>query len=88
MHKNRRRRTYRGSEQFDLLVAWQHPVSGQTYIYERRYTFFWELFSQRKDELFQSYYTGAYLQVWFHPDKPRQFILDVPFVPCWFDLFF
>jgi hypothetical protein len=83
-----RHHVYRGPEQFDLIVTWQHPASGQTYTYERRYTFFWELFNSQKDELFHSYYAGAYLQVWFNPDKPQHFILDIPFIPCWFDLLF
>ncbi|MFL5692314.1 MAG: hypothetical protein ACJ795_10960 [Ktedonobacteraceae bacterium] len=78
----------RGPEQIDLIVAWQDPVTGQTYIYERHYTFFWELFSQKKTDLFDSYYSGAYVSLIFHPARPRQFILLIPFVPCWYDVLF
>lgn len=78
----------RGPEQIDLIVVWQHPVTGQTYHYERHYTFFWELFSEKKADIFKGYYAGAYLPLVFNPKHPRYFVLEVPFVPCWFDTLF
>ena len=84
----RKHHVYRGPEQYDLILAWQHPVSGQTFVYERRYTFFWELFSSRKQHLFESCYAGAFVPVCFNARKPQQFVAEIPFVPCWFDIFF
>jgi hypothetical protein len=78
--------TSRGPEQIDLLVVWQDPVTSQIYTYERHYTFFWELFSEKKSVMFNDYYTGAYLPLIFHPEHPRYFALEIPFVPCWYDV--
>jgi hypothetical protein len=78
--------TSRGPEQIDLIVAWQDPITSQIYTYERHYTFFGELFSEKKCAMFKSYYAGAYLPLAFHPERPRYFALDIPFVPCWYDV--
>lgn len=78
--------SFRGPEQIDLIVVWQDPVTDQIHTYERHYTFFWELFSAKKSELFKSYYAAAYLPLLFHPRHPRYFVLEVPFVPCWYDV--
>ncbi len=84
----RRSMSSRGPEQIDLIVAWQDPMTEQTHTYERHYTFFWELFNRKKTDLFDCYYSGAFVSLLFHPAQPRQFMLLIPFVPCWYDLLF
>lgn len=86
--RNRHWSYFRGPEYVDLNVIWQHPETGQTYHYECRYTFFLGPLSEKRANSLREYYDGVYLSLIFHPQRPRYFVLETPFVPCWFDIFF
>lgn len=86
--RNRHWSYFRGPEHVDLTVIWQHPETGLTYHYECRYTFFLGPLSEKRANLLREYYGGVYFSLIFHPQRPRYFVVETPFVPCWFDILF
>ncbi|HZO75338.1 MAG TPA: hypothetical protein VFB60_24240 [Ktedonobacteraceae bacterium] len=73
---------------FDLMLRWQHPETGQTCEYICTYIFIFGLSRKQRQQFFSDYRSGAHLPVLFSPKHPRYFVVDIPFVPTWFDVLF
>jgi hypothetical protein len=77
-----------GGYQCDLTLRWQHPETEQTYEYECHYSFVFGL-SRKERALFEGdYRRGAHLPLVFSPKHPQLFVVEIPFVPIWFDVLF
>ncbi|HLG61516.1 MAG TPA: hypothetical protein VKY19_06265 [Ktedonosporobacter sp.] len=75
-------------DRFELTLSWQHPDTGQSYEYVRTYLYFFGL-TRKKRELFGTdYRSGAHLPLFFSPKHPWYYVVDIPFIPTWFDVLF
>lgn len=75
-------------DRFDLTLRWQHPETDQVYEYVCMYIFPFGLSRKERQQFFNDYRSGAHLPVLFSPKHPGYFVVDIPFVPIWFDVLF
>lgn len=80
----------RGSagDRFELTLSWQHPETGQSYEYVRTYLYVFGLSRKKREQFETDYRSGAHLPLFFSPKHPWYYLVDIPFIPTWFDVLF
>jgi hypothetical protein len=72
---------------FFLTLRWQHPETARTYEYTCNYVFL--LFPKKDEEIFvNNYRAGTHHPLLFSPQHPWYYLLEIPYIPDWFDLLF
>jgi hypothetical protein len=75
-------------DQFDLTLRWQRPETGQSYEYACTYYYVFGLSRKGREQFRSDYRSGAHLPVLFSPKHPWYYVVEIPFIPTWFDVLF
>lgn len=75
-------------DQFDLTLRWQRPETGQSYEYVCTYYYVFGLSRKRREQFRENYRSGAHLPVLFSPKHPWYYVVNIPFIPTWYDVLF
>jgi len=75
-------------DMFELTLSWQHPETGQSYEYVRTYLFIFGLSRKERKQFWTDYRDRTHLPLLFSPRHPWYYIVDIPFIPTWFDVLF
>lgn len=75
-------------DRFELTLSWQHPETGQSYEYVRRYLYVSGLSRKKREQFGTDYRSGTHLPLFFSPKRPWYYVVDIPFIPTWFDVLF
>jgi hypothetical protein len=75
-------------DQFELTLHWQYPESGHTCDYLCTYSFLLGLSRKERQQFFADYRPGTHLLVIFSPKHPWYYVVEIPFIPTWFDVLF
>lgn len=75
-------------DRFELTLNWQHPETGQNYESVRTYLYLYGLSRKKSEQFWTDYRSGAHLPLFFSPKHPWYSLVDIPFIPTWFDVLF
>jgi hypothetical protein len=75
-------------DQFELTLRWQQPETGQSYKYVHTYRYVFGLSRKKREQFWADYRSGAPLPILFSPKHPWYYVVDIPFIPTWFDVLF
>lgn len=80
----------RGSagDRFELTLSWQRPETGQSYKYMCTYYYVFGLSRKKREQFSTDYRSGAHLPVLFSPKHPWYYVVEIPFIPTWYDVLF